>query len=149
MLLRGNKVLLVEDDDVGQIVFPDECWLLQDKTGRRFRKCDILIVYCDETGQSVSESLPQDRDEAENYWGKHTRFRMYHPHIPDGPWKFVANVVRIGYRRGRKGMHLHPGPNEAPLRDPVKLYESTGRTKGWRLRLPSDCVVDDRGFVYP
>jgi hypothetical protein len=140
--------VLIEPDDASQIILPDDCWLIGDKSGKLWRECDVYILKCKRVSSKNVEFDPQDLSEAEDYWGPRDKWAPYQFAIPRGKWKKVAQVVRIGYRRGRTGNWLHPGPQEPPFEKPVSLYVNE-RGDGWRLRLPGGCVLDDRGFIYP
>ncbi len=146
MLLRGNRVVLIADDDESQYTIPESYWLVWDSTGKRMRRCDVFILRCSRIGAKGVEFDPRDVSEAEDYWGSRDQWAPYRFTLPRGPWKKVGRIARIGYRRGRTGNWMHPGPDLPPLDKPVTLYEGPD---GWRLRMPGDCVLDDRGFIYP
>lgn len=147
MLLRGNRVSLVADDDETTFDLPDHFWMVWDKSGRILRRCDVFILPCKQVSSRNVEFDPSDVAEAEDYWGPRDRWVAWQFDLPKGPWKKVARLARIGYRRGRTGNWMHPGPSEAPLEQPVTLYESPG--VGYRIRMPDGCVLDDRGFIFP
>lgn len=148
MLMRGNRVVLIEADDESQIIIPDDFWIIWDRSGHHLRRCDIYLLRCRPVSARNVEFDPQDLSEAEDYWGPRDRWTPWQFTIPRGDWKKIAQVVRIGYRRGRTGNWLHPGPDEPPFEKPATLYQSASGD-GWRIRLPNDCVLDDRGFIYP
>ncbi len=147
MLLRGNRITLIADDDVSSFDIPADYWMLWDKSGRILRRCDVYILRCSQVSMRNVEFDPSDLSEAEDYWGSRDRWRGYGFDIPGGPWKKVCKLARVGYRRGRTGNWMHPGPSEPPLDHPVWLEESPGQA--WRLRMPNGCVLDDRGFIFP
>jgi hypothetical protein len=63
--------------------------------------------------------------------------------LPEGPWKRVAKIRLIRYRRHNYALgfeHLYDPP--------VWLHKSTS-SRAWKLSLPSSCVVHEEGFVRP
>lgn len=146
MLLRGNRISLVAGDDETTFDLPKDYWLVWDKSGRILRRCDVHILQCKPVSGRGIEFDPDDLSEAEDYWGPRDRWTPYSFHLPSGPWKKLGRLARIGYRRGRTGNWMHPGPSEPPLEEAVYLDEGDGC---YRIRMPSGCVLDDRGFIFP
>lgn len=125
--------------------------LVHDTTGRLLSKCELYVVRW-RGAKSVSKRhnlAPNDpgiRD-AEDYFvsehGEAVPIRGGSVEIPEGPWRRVALVKFIRYRRA--GFEK---PFEHEYDVPVKL-EDTMRPLAWRLPLPEGCIVDNRGFVTP
>lgn len=152
IVVKGSEVVLRPKgkegdlDDVG-LKFPIAFVCAHDPTGEFLRPCDFYIA------KFLPETIPvhdayEDSESytaAERYFGGATRILKGSLELPDGAWQRVGLFDEIGYRRrgDRKGLYQHNYAESVPL------YECKGRVRAWRIRLPVDCITDERGFVRP
>lgn len=127
------------------VTFPSGFVLVHDTTGELLDRCDFYIVRL--RGQGAKNAPSDVLKDAKSYF-----IDQYdHPmpldyrsvEIPEGPWRKLARVRLIRYKR--RG-YVKPFEH---LYDPaVEVHYST-RTLGYRLPLPYGCIVDDHGFRWP
>jgi len=125
--------------------------LVHDTTGQLLDKCELYVVKWrgakKARGQHILATGDQAIVDAENYFvgqdGRPVPIRAGSVEIPQGPWRPVAKIKFIRYRRAgfRKAF-------EHEYAVPVDL-EDTMRPLAWRLPLPEGCIIDNRGFVRP
>jgi hypothetical protein len=152
IVIKGSECVLrmhgVEGDiDAVGRHFPEEFVVAHDPSGEYLRPCDFYIA------RFLPESVPVDgayedydsKTQAERFYGPQARISKGALELPDGEWQRVGLIDEIGYRRrgDRKGRYQHTYAQSIPL------YECKGRVRAWRLRLPADCIADERGFVRP
>lgn len=163
MIIRGWRVSFVLDpsakvpkafrltsdpNEVGPILeLPESFVLVQDPSGQNLRKCDFYVLPYTSTHQKVSKVDPTLQHAALDYYGPGHDLERGNVDIPNGPWHRVAAVSKIRYRRPGD---LH-GDYQHPYEVSVPLYGAGSKSspRGWRLSLPTGCVVDGRGFVSP
>lgn len=171
MLVRGTHIEFVTVDQIraygcgnGQSKAKKECRLdparlpsdvriprshvlVHDTTGQLLSKCELYVVRW--RGAKTPRLQHQDPAimDAEKYFmdqhGNPVPIRGGSVEIPEGPWRRVAKVKLIRYRRAG-----YQKPFEHEYEVPVEL-EDTMRPLAWRLPLPEGCVIDNRGFVRP
>jgi hypothetical protein len=157
-LVRGDHVEFVSVEQVravgshaldpykmpSDIVLPAKYVLVHDATGIILTPCDLYAVKWHRSGaKRALEIAPEDLTAAHDYFGDDAALRSGSIDIPDGPWKRLARVKFIRYRR--YGFSNHFEHEYAPAVD--LLYSK--RPLAWKLALPEGCVVDARGFVVP
>ena len=135
------------------VKLPANFVLVHDTTGSLLSKCDLYVLKwrgqkgtksASNSTYAINEQLLED---AREYFvsedGRELRPGHGSVEIPDGSWKKVARVQFVRYRR--------PGfvkPFEHDYDPPVDVYDCLSPL-AWRLPLPTGCVVDSRGFVWP
>lgn len=163
LLVRGDCVSFVSVEQVekfgehpldekkmrSDLWLPRGYVLVHDTTGNTLNRCDFYVVKWRGSGPRKSHSSnpepsADELDAARLYFGSDGRFTRGAVDIPKGPWQSHTQVRFIRYRR----VGMHGGNYEHKYEVPVELHYST-RPLAWRLPLPSGCVVDARGFVYP
>lgn len=147
---RDASPIRVESDRVAfdltngrTVVLPKSYGTFHDSKGIVLPRCVVFFGPWKKT----STRAKMDRDQRRYFGADHKAFIAKLPEIPVGGWKKVGDVTMIYYvRRGArkdaagKGFH-HPYKSEHPV-----LYKQ-GRL--YKLDLGSNCVVDDRGYVFP
>jgi len=158
LLVRGDRISFVsleqakkvgrhpldEEKMPSDIFLPDEFVVVHDTAGILFDRCHMHVVKWRNSRKrmpNVRESYAQD---AYRYFGEEAEITLGDVEIPQGPWKKVAKIAYIRYRRTGK----HKGNYEHDF-DPCVFLYSTQRPLSWKLRLPNGCIVDERGFVRP
>lgn len=157
LLVRGDRISFVSAEQAkrtgihplddtkmpSDIVLPNDFVLIEDPTGKYLRKCDFYVLrWVDGTLKSGVDT--KVARVAADYFGASTRLKQGTVDIPDGKWHRASQIAFIRYRRAGdlSGNYEHPyNPN-------VWLYD-TDKPIGWRIALPTGCVVDGRGFVWP
>ena len=123
--------------------------LVQDTTGQLLTRCDFYALRSRNKSAQVdtsvidAEALGDAREYFVSESGREITISHVSVEFPEGSWKSEARVKYIRYRR--------PGfakPFEHPYDPDVELFVCE-RPLAWRLALPSGCVVDSRGFVWP
>lgn len=151
--VQNGDVIWTPEMPKSDIELPSGFVLVHDTTGELLSKCDLYVLKwrgkkSTNAGKSdadlINEKLLRD---AEEYFvsesGKELRPGLGVVEIPDGSWTKVASVQFIRYRR--------PGfvkPFEHDYDPAVDVYDCLSPL-AWRLPLPTGCVVDSRGFVWP
>jgi hypothetical protein len=146
LLIRGDEVsfLTVPDRNgrVEEIIVSQDLCLCEDKKNAFGRSCDIWII----------PPLPMEGDESAPDWavsemdaylGPSTTLQSCSFEKPHGPWRKVARLSGVRYRRSRNEGHY-----EHPFDNPVTLSESLS-CEAWKMSLPNGCIVNHRGFVRP
>lgn len=152
MIIRGYMVSFVTPNEK-IITPPNDFVLVHDPSGKNLRKCDFYILAYHTEHQKV-HVLDHDLEaEATDYYGQGHDLENGTIDIPKGPWQRAGVVNKIRYRRlGDLGEGYQSIPDyEHPYETPVPLFRagSASQPRGWRLTLPTGCVVDGRGFVSP
>lgn len=127
------------------IVLPTGYVLVHDTVGALLSKCDLYVVRWRSGG---SKEIPNDiLEDAHKYFidGKNRQLPLSYGsvEIPGGPWDLETKVALIRYRRpgfSRPFEHAY---------DPAVEVHYCERPLAWRLPLPSGCIVDSHGFVWP
>lgn len=158
LLVRGDMISFVSAEQADRtgvhslndqlmpsdIVLPEDYVLVQDPTGKHLSKCDFYVVrWFGKTPKGVGLSSKL-REIASDYFGDGARIKRGSVELPEGDWNPVAEIAFIRYRRAGE----LSGNYEHPYNPKVQLYE-TDSPLAWRLPLPTGCVVDARGFVWP
>lgn len=174
LLVRGDIVSFVTPERVQQsgphplddrkmpsdITIPKGYVLVHDTTGVMLDRCDLYIVKWHQGGRRSTPKRhqggrrltpnladvvgPDALADAHAYFGEQGGLTVGRIDIPEGPWHRVAQVKFIRYRR----VGVHSGSYEHEYEIPVDLMYCT-RPLAWRLPLPTGCIVDPRGFVWP
>jgi hypothetical protein len=163
LLVRGDKISFVSLEQVAKVgeyeldekKMPSDLWLprghvlVHDTTGVALDRCDLYVVkWHTKTTNKAHRLNPAPSEEeleaARTYFGSDGRFMRGAVDIPKGPWQLHSQVRFIRYQR----VGTHSGSYEHKYEVPVDLLYCK-RPLAWRLPLPSGCVVDARGFVYP
>jgi hypothetical protein len=153
MLIRGDCESLVLVDG-RRIDLPPRWGLVWDETGRLIDRCTIVITQYEVRATGVRKSVHAMGKVFEDYFGQGAELIEGSVDLPDGPWQRESDVARILYkrygkrtgswltrfkRRGRWGHSFDP---------PAPLYRQANGD-AFRLVLPRECVIDERGFVWP
>jgi hypothetical protein len=133
--------------------------MIHDPSGSVWPNCSLLIVPI--RGSRVA-SDDEYQGAPKHFLGRTHQARVAQFEIPSrtvGDWKVVGNVTRVDYVRGGTKA---PGGYRHTMNKPRGIYRFTHLLKGgkapvvlrklgrcYRIDLPSGCVVDDRGIVYP
>lgn len=160
LLVRGDKISFVSSEQVertgvhslddskmpSDIVLPDDYVLVQDPTGRHLSKCDFYVVRWQNVAPNSGKLSGKVKEIALDYFGDGAKIKRGSVELPeiDCQWNSVAEIAFIRYRRAGELEGLY----EHPYNPRVHLYE-TDAPLAWRLPLPTGCVVDERGFVWP
>lgn len=158
LLVRGDLIAFVSIEQVhkvgdhpldehampSDIVLPRSFVLVHDTSGALFNRCHMNFVRWGGGGRKPNNARTHDVQVARNYFGRNVRIASGNVEVPEGPWRRVAKVKYIRYRRAGHAR----GNYEHPFDPPVYLYE-TEKPLAWKLKLPNGCIVDDRGFVRP
>lgn len=163
LLVRGDKISFVSVEQVEKVgehpldekKMPSDLWLpgrhvlVHDTVGSALTQCDFYVVkwYPPATRtrhRSNPQPSEQELEAARLYFGSDGRFTRGTVDIPNGPWHLLAQVRFIRYQR----VGMHGGSYEHKYEVPVELHYCK-RPLAWRLPLPTGCVVDARGFVWP
>ncbi len=147
----GDKpALMVRGDAVsfelagGRVIDLPESWgMIHDPSGENIRKCDIVISNYTLVDRAVRSREYACHTTAHKYWGDEMPLFEGVVDVPSGPWSLVNKVAAIWYQRHGK----HEGPYRHEFRPMVELYRNPGGDM--LLALPSGCVLDWRGFVWP
>jgi hypothetical protein len=155
MLIRkGRGVHFVMEDDA-RVSAPRGTSMLHDPKGTKWGKCSLLFA-----GFTPGEREPTDAEaegEPRYYLGKQHKMMVGRVELPPralSSWEKIGRVKQIFYTRlGSKapGYYKHPfGVRTALMlwrkgKMPV-LYK---RGSCMRLELGADCLLDDRGIVFP
>ncbi len=151
-VVKGDVIWTPEMPD-SDVKLPPSFVLVHDTTGDLLSKCDLYVLkWRGKRGtngaKSVTDSIsPELLRDVRKYFvsedERELRPGLGSVEIPDGSWTKVASVQFIRYRR--------PGfvkPFEHDYDPAVDVYDCLSPL-AWRLPLPSGCVVDSRGFVWP
>lgn len=161
IIVKGTACVLREEGvsgniDVVGLPFPKDYVVCHDPNGEYLRPCDFYI--CKFTRGSLEEDRVNKDDVtlAHRFYGNAAKIDEGTIDLPDGDWQRVCLVDQIGYERlGSKhgpyeiGLYKHEYKDDGGNPVGVPLYECKGRTRAWRIRLPGDCIADERGFVKP
>lgn len=121
--------------------------LVHDTTGDLLSRCDLYAVkwHRARTENLLDTSVSSEAlNDAREYFGISAAPEIGLVDIPEGPWRRFARVQFIRYRRaGNSG-----GLFEHEYDPTIDLYVCE-RPLAFRVALPTGCIVDDRGFVWP
>lgn len=124
--------------------------LVHDTTGDLLSRCELYVVKYHQTRVNNVEKLHKnDVEAARTYFSMGDNptdtihLQTGRVFMPKGPWKRVAKIRLIRYRR-----HNYQLGFEHLYDPPVWLYKSES-SRSWKLSLPSGCVVHEEGFVRP
>lgn len=154
-LVRGDRVSFVSVEQTkkvgihpldeaampSDIILPPDFVVVQDENGILFDRCHMHVVRWHPKRTRLSKN---DIEVAQRYYGRSVKPRGGEVEVPKGPWRRVAKIAFIRYRREGelKGNYEHP------FKPHVFLY-ATKNPLAWKLKLPDGCIVDERGFVRP
>lgn len=146
LVIKGDHVSFELDN--GRIVrLPSSYGIVHDTRGTSLPRCNIYFGPFRKTDIPVY-TPPSD---ARAYFGKRYVPRKAEVDVPTGAWNSLGNVVQIFYRRTpgseHGGKYFHPFYKRAYFnKQPLVL----SRLKSfYRIELPSGCIVNYRGFVFP
>jgi hypothetical protein len=133
------------------LLLPRSHVLVHDTTGELLNRCDLYAVRWHTQRRSnagaasgIADISTDALDDAKQYFGISSRLQYGVVDIPDGRWQRFCRVQFIRYRRaGNQG-----GLFEHEYEPSIDLYACKSPL-AWRIALPSGCVVDERGFVWP
>jgi hypothetical protein len=138
ILIKGKEVRCEMSD--GSIFHPPARYgLIHDPDGKQLPKCYVFI------GPYKTSKKPVEMtSDAKSYFGSDYKPTGAVVDVPDGDWHPMGDVVQIFYKReGKyKGKYFHLFAK----RTTVVLSRCKSH---FRLELPSGCIVNWRGFVYP
>lgn len=151
-VVKGDVIWSPEMPD-SDVELPPSYVLVHDTSGNLLSKCDLYVLrWRAQNGKKSARNSTEEisrkiLSDAQEYFVSENNVELRpgfgHVEIPEGSWKKVANVQFIRYRR--------PGfvkPFEHDYDPAVEVHDCM-RPLAWRLPLPSGCVVDSRGFVWP
>lgn len=144
---QSRKVGVHPLDDTkmpSDIKLPASFVLVHDTSATLFDQCHMHIVKWHSGRKSVSEVQQNNVRDARKYFGNKASIKVGDVEVPQGPWRRIAQIRFIRYRR----QGYAKGNYEHEFKPPVYLY-STTNPLAWKLRLPNGCIVDERGFVRP
>lgn len=139
------------------IRLPTNYVLVHDAAGAVFPRCELFVVRWRGRGGSPRVDS-EDMKYAREYYGERTRIVRGSVDVPSGPWKRIASVRAVRYRRQSIPDHLRaPGENKTrelehafkSVAMPSTVLYSTRGPLAWKLSLPNGCIIDDRGFIVP
>lgn len=158
LLVRGDHISFVSSEQArkvgvhplddtkmpSDIALPADFVVVHDTSATLFDPCHMHIVKWRRGRKGLSTVHNKDVQVARKYFGRNSQLKVGDVEVPQGPWKRVAKISFIRYRREgyAKGNYEHE------FKPPVYLY-STTNPLAWKLRLPNGCIVDERGFVRP
>jgi hypothetical protein len=144
------EVRLDERKMPSDIKLPRDYVLVHDTTGDLLSRCEFYVLKYHRTRTNrVSQLHPGDVEAALDYFSmgdnpKDTiRLETGAVVTPRGPWKRVAKIRLIRYRRHNYKMGFEH------LYDPPVWLSFSERDHAWKLSLPASCVVHEEGFVRP
>jgi hypothetical protein len=143
LLVRGNLVKM-DLEDGRQLDVPNDWGMLHDPSGNLFPSCEFRIQKYTITSQHEPPIDTTLQQIASAYFGENTNIAGGKVEILGGPWQRVGRVGRIYYARpgSLRGLYQHP------FEEGAEIYERKGG-RALRLSLPSGCIVDAHGFVWP
>lgn len=143
--VRDGKVYWSPSMPPSDVKLPPGYVLVHDTVGELLTKCDLYIVRWRRGGsKEASKDIIEDAHAYfEEVSGRQLGLRYGSVEIPAGPWKKIARVSFIRYQQ--PGV---PGPSEHAYDPAVDVYDCM-HPLAWRLPLPTGCVVDSHGFVWP
>jgi len=126
--------------DGKHLKLPSSYGTIHDQAGAVLPRCVVFFGPFKKTRKRVE----MDRAERRYFGSDHRAVLAELPKIPKEGWKRVGEVVMIYYvRRGSRapgGFH-HPFKTRHPV-----LYK---QERLYKLDLGENCIVDDRGYVFP
>jgi hypothetical protein len=136
--IESNHVKF-EMADGRMVSMPAAYGTFHDPSGDVLPKCEIFFGPYRKTRERADMNRAQRR-----YFGPdHKAFIAIIPSIPKTGWREVGKVVQIFYvRRGVRA----PGGFHHPFKSRPGTLSKSGRL--YKLSL-GNCLVDDRGYVYP
>lgn len=144
MVILGFGVTFVETS--GHLRWlPQDLVLVHDPTGKRLRRCDVYIAPIAGLA-SLSDVDPRSRDFADS-WYDSEKLHGVAVALPSPDWVALTRVREIRYHAQRQHRY-HPFETSDGRSSPQVLYENR-RTTAWKVRLPSGCLIEARGFVKP
>lgn len=124
--------------------------LVHDTTGDLLSRCELYVLKWHRSGTNrVSNLHKNDVEAARTYFSMGDnptdtiRLETGKVILPSGPWKRVAKIRLIRYRRHNYQMGFEH------LYDPPVWLHKSASSQSWKLSLPSSCVVHEEGFVRP
>lgn len=158
LFVRGDRVSFVSTEQAervgihplddakmpSDIVLPKDYVIVNDPSGRYLRKCDYYVLPWSNIAPNGARLTTNVARMVADYFGEDANPQHGGVDIPDGKWHRVAQIAFIRYRRegDLRGNYEHP------YNPAVWLYD-TNKPLAWRIALPTGCVVDARGFVWP
>lgn len=142
ILVKGDRVQFLTTDG-NMIVLPSSAGIIHDPEGEERPRCE---VFFGPYKLQRKRPVPRITRAAVKYYGRHYQPTVALIDLPHGPWRPIAHVTKIFYKRGLRGAQHAGGFHHPFARAPLTLEKSG---KFYRLSLPGGCIVDDRGFVFP
>lgn len=145
--------IVIMGDEVGftlangeELTLPDRVVIARDVEGRILPRNEVffLPLVNHATGVRVGK---QAQETARRWYGSSEGLEPYAIDLPSASprsWKTEGSVAQIRYRRLG---HL-ADQYEHPFKPLVQLLRAE-RGGAWRIVLPEDFIIDERGFVYP
>lgn len=164
LLVRGNKISFVSIeqtkrvgvhklDDVAMpsdVKLPPKLVLVHDTVGKLLQRCDLYVLPWKNLRNNHGAKMAPNKlllEHAEAYFVDEEDYALPivrgSVKIPRDSWKKLARVKFIRYHR--------PGFTklfEHEYEVPVDVW-GANHELAFRLPLPTGCVVDERGFVWP
>lgn len=136
----GNEVEFHRTN--GRVYVPYEgAWMVYDKNAAFFRRCDLglLLAFNDSEAKKARGRFLLAPIEGPLCGCGHAPAWIA---IPGRQWIKIGLVGQVDYTRPDGELKYHP------FRVPVELWVTKDGI-AHRLRLPSGCIVDERGIVDP
>jgi hypothetical protein len=131
--------------------------MLHDPTGRYWSKNSLLVVPFRKLGGELSRYEGQVRD----YLGRSYHAKLGSVEIPPralSRWETLGPLERLDYRRGgtkAPGGYQHHFNKPRGLWKLIFLFKGRGTAilrrygRAYRVDLPSNALLDDRGIAFP
>ena len=124
--------------------------LVHDTTGDLLPRCEFYVVrYYKERANNVSKLHKNDLEAARAYFAmgdnppSTIRLETGSVDLPKGPWRRVAKIRLIRYRRQNYKLGFEH------FYDPPVWLSKSESTLAWKLSLPNACLVTKDGFINP
>lgn len=144
--------LVIMGDEVGftatsgdDITLPVKYVITRDPEGRILSPHRIYFMAFEGPADPRQPVSRRAVEVARMWYGEQLSLQPYAVLLPDGPWDEVTTVQEIRYRRLGK----LAGPYRHRFRIPIMFLRASGKELGWRMDLPENAIIDERGFVDP
>lgn len=121
-----------------ELALPPGWWIVVDKQGALWRKCDVAILPAYSRGNARSAGPCPLLRVGGHLAGSGPDYVA----LPVGKWREIGVTEEILYTRPDQGGKFHP------FKGRVVVSRCVGGA-GFRLRLPDGCQVDALGFRKP
>ena len=155
LIVKGTRVAFDFVDGAEMDVAPKSA-MMHDAEGRDWPRCSVLIGPFSAGTTSGVPTGGKSLRAARDYYGRNYVLKAGDLDTPPramAGWRKVGSVRRIYYYRPgnrHRGDFQHPvGARKHVFFGPKGRASVYVRGRWVRLELPSGCILDDRGFVWP